>query len=256
MTDPEALIDAARRAAAHAHAPYSRFAVGAALLLTDGSVVTGTNFENASYGLSLCAETVATATANASGRLGDIVAVGIVGGRMGEGDTDPIRPCGRCRQVLNEAALVLERKRRLPNIIVGYLNQGGPESPMLYRFRFGLSLPVWGWVASSRINAAKTDVEIAKSQIKLNNYELQGDYDKGYADLLQYTEAVDYYETIGLRQADEIVRAAGDGYRLGSIGYYDYLLNVQQAFKIRFGYLEALRNYNQAVITLNYLKGE
>lgn len=106
MTDPEALIDAARRVAAHAHAPYSRFAVGAALLLTDGSVVTGTNFENASYGLSLCAETVATATANASGRLGDIVAVGIVGGRMGEGDTVPVRPCGRCRQVLNEAAQI------------------------------------------------------------------------------------------------------------------------------------------------------
>ncbi|MFD1035060.1 cytidine deaminase [Sphingomonas hankookensis] len=110
MTDPEALIDAARRAAAHAHAPYSRFAVGAALLLTDGSVVTGTNFENASYGLSLCAETVATATANASGRLGDIVAVGIVGGRMGEGDTVPVRPCGRCRQVLNEAAQIGRRE--------------------------------------------------------------------------------------------------------------------------------------------------
>ncbi len=109
MTDPETLIDAARRAAAHAHAPYSRFAVGAALLLTDGSIVTGTNFENASYGLSLCAETVATATANAAGRLGDIVAVGIVGGRMDASDTDPIRPCGRCRQVLNEAAQIGRR---------------------------------------------------------------------------------------------------------------------------------------------------
>lgn len=106
MTDPAALVDAARAAAAHAHAPYSRFAVGAALLLTDGSIVTGTNFENASYGLSLCAETVATAAANAAGRLGDIVAVGIVGGRMGEHDVDPIRPCGRCRQVLNEAAQI------------------------------------------------------------------------------------------------------------------------------------------------------
>ncbi|MGN7158773.1 cytidine deaminase [Sphingomonas sp. SAFR-052] len=104
MTDPAALIDAARAAAAHAHAPYSRFAVGAALLLTDGSIVTGTNFENASYGLSLCAETVATATASGAGKLDQIVAVGIVGGRMGERDTDPIRPCGRCRQVLNEAA--------------------------------------------------------------------------------------------------------------------------------------------------------
>ena len=100
----EALIAAARAAAIHAHAPYSRFAVGAAVLLTDGSVVTGANVENASYGLSLCAETVAIATASAKGRLRDVVAIGIVGGPMdGAGDT-PVRPCGRCRQVLNEAA--------------------------------------------------------------------------------------------------------------------------------------------------------
>lgn len=101
------LIAAAREAARNAHAPYSNFAVGAALLMTDGSIVTGTNFENASYGLSLCAETVATARANAEGKLRQIVAVGIVGGMMRGGvahGTDAIRPCGRCRQILNEAA--------------------------------------------------------------------------------------------------------------------------------------------------------
>jgi len=105
--DGDALIDAAAAAAAQAHAPYSRFGVGAALLLTDGTVVTGTNFENASYGLSLCAETVAVAAANVAGRLKDIVAVGIIGGAItGEGlaGTAAVRPCGRCRQVLNEAA--------------------------------------------------------------------------------------------------------------------------------------------------------
>lgn len=105
--DARKLIAAARDAARNAHAPYSSFAVGAALLLTDGSVVTGCNFENASYGLSLCAETVATARANAEGRLGEIVAVGIVGGMIREGaarGSEPIRPCGRCRQILNEAA--------------------------------------------------------------------------------------------------------------------------------------------------------
>lgn len=107
MDDAPRLIAAARDAARNAHAPYSGFAVGAALLLSDGRIVTGCNFENASYGLSLCAETVATARANADGRLRDIVAVGIVGGMMRDGvaqGTDPIRPCGRCRQVLNEAA--------------------------------------------------------------------------------------------------------------------------------------------------------
>lgn len=106
--DARRLIDAARAAAVHAHAPYSRFAVGAAVLLTDGSVVTGANVENASYGLSLCAETVAIATISASGRLREVVAIGVIGGAMdadgrATGDT-PVRPCGRCRQVLNEAA--------------------------------------------------------------------------------------------------------------------------------------------------------
>ena len=106
--DPARLIAAARDAARHAHAPYSRFAVGAALLMTDGSLITGANVENASYGLSLCAETVAIATASAAGRLRDIVAIGVIGGAM---DADgiatglsPVSPCGRCRQVINEAA--------------------------------------------------------------------------------------------------------------------------------------------------------
>jgi cytidine deaminase len=104
------LVEAAREAARHAHAPYSRFAVGAALLLNDGSIVTGTNFENASYGLSLCAETVALATANAQGRLADVLAVAVIGGAMdGSGlltGTEVVGPCGRCRQVMNEAAQI------------------------------------------------------------------------------------------------------------------------------------------------------
>ncbi|MEG8023884.1 cytidine deaminase [Sphingomonas aurantiaca] len=102
------LVAAARDASRNAHAPYSRFAVGAAVMLDDGTVITGANFENASYGLSLCAETVAIATASAAGRLRDIVAIGVIGGAMdAEGratGTSPVSPCGRCRQVINEAA--------------------------------------------------------------------------------------------------------------------------------------------------------
>ncbi len=104
QVSPQALIAAAREAAKTAYAPYSRFAVGAAVLLSDGSVITGANFENASYGLSLCAETVALAKAGTEGRLADVVAIGVIGGRMDHADTAPVSPCGRCRQILNEAA--------------------------------------------------------------------------------------------------------------------------------------------------------
>ena len=106
MTRDE-LIDAARAAARHAHAPYSRFGVGAALLMTDGTIVAGCNVENASYGLSLCAETVALAKANSEGRLRDVAEVAVIGGAIGPDGltgTAPVSPCGRCRQVLNEAA--------------------------------------------------------------------------------------------------------------------------------------------------------
>ena len=99
----DALIAAAREAAGQSYSPYSDFAVGAALRFADGSVVTGTNVENASYGLGLCAETVAVSKAMADGVRGGLVAVAVTG-PQDKGGGDPITPCGRCRQVLNELA--------------------------------------------------------------------------------------------------------------------------------------------------------
>lgn len=97
------LIADARRASEDAYAPYSGLAVGAALAFADGTVVTGSNVENASYGLSLCAETVALAKAMADGHRGGLEAVAVFAG------TDaPVTPCGRCRQVLNELAALGE----------------------------------------------------------------------------------------------------------------------------------------------------
>jgi cytidine deaminase len=134
--DPRPLIEAARAAARNAYAPYSNFAVGAAVLLSDGSVVTGANFENASYGLSLCAETVALATTSAQGRLRDVVAIGVIGGLMEDGvarGTAPVGPCGRCRQVINEAAQL--GGRDLPVFC------GGAEGDEIATYRLSDLLP-------------------------------------------------------------------------------------------------------------------
>jgi cytidine deaminase len=109
MIDKQALIAAARAASALAYAPYSRFHVGAALGFADGSVVSGANVENASYGLALCAETVAVSRAMADGVRGGLMAVAVMGGVPGaDGVAVPgagaVTPCGRCRQVMNELA--------------------------------------------------------------------------------------------------------------------------------------------------------
>jgi cytidine deaminase len=99
MPDRDELVAAARAAMAEAYAPYSNFRVGAALRFADGEIVTGTNVENASYGLSLCAETVAVAKAMAGGRRDGLAEVAVIGTGAA-----PVTPCGRCRQVLNELA--------------------------------------------------------------------------------------------------------------------------------------------------------
>jgi cytidine deaminase len=111
MTQPSRaqLIEAARAASARAYAPYSGFHVGAALGFADGTVITGANVENASYGLALCAETSAVAQAMNAGRRSGLAAVAVIGGPPGEGGEAapgpaPVTPCGRCRQVLNELA--------------------------------------------------------------------------------------------------------------------------------------------------------
>ena len=86
----------ARDAMAAAYCPYSNFAVGAAVLCGDGAIVKGCNVENASYGLTICAERTAVFSAVASGRI-DIVAIALV-----TSSATIARPCGGCRQVIAE----------------------------------------------------------------------------------------------------------------------------------------------------------
>ncbi len=96
------LVARAAQAREHAYAPYSAFPVGAALLLDSGEIVTGANVENASYGLSICAERAAVVRAIAKGAR-RYVAIAVVGPK----ELD-LSPCGACRQFLSEFGLDIE----------------------------------------------------------------------------------------------------------------------------------------------------
>ena len=115
--DWAALREEARAASRRAYAPYSRFGVGAAAVADDGEIITGCNVENASYGLSLCAECGLISALHDSGG-GRLIALTVVdaGGQL-------LSPCGRCRQLLLEAggpALLVdtnEGPRRLDGLL-------------------------------------------------------------------------------------------------------------------------------------------
>ena len=96
MEQIDTLVAAARRVRENAHAPYSGYRVGAAVLTTDGEVFTGCNVENASFGLSVCAERNAVAAAVAAGR-SSFEGIAVV-----TSSSPAASPCGACRQVLSE----------------------------------------------------------------------------------------------------------------------------------------------------------
>lgn len=110
--DSKRLLQAARAAMKHAYAPYSNFHVGAAVLLKNGALFTGCNVENASYGLTICAERTAIfAAVAASAKKPEIVAIAVVNDRR-----VACSPCGACRQVIAEFG---------PHAIVWYIGPSG-----------------------------------------------------------------------------------------------------------------------------------
>ncbi|MGD0098532.1 MAG: cytidine deaminase [Terracidiphilus sp.] len=120
------LFDLALQAAQNAYAPYSGFRVGAALRLTSGEIVTGTNVENVSYGLTICAER--SALARAISQFGPEIRIEAVA--VANLNAAPSPPCGACRQVLSEFIL--------PDAQVLFPAEDGPRT-MPFRELFPLA---------------------------------------------------------------------------------------------------------------------
>ncbi len=120
----------AEEAATHAYVPYSRFPVGVAALVDDGRVISGCNVENASYGLTLCAECALVSTLHMTGG-GRLVAFTCV-----DGDGATLMPCGRCRQLLFEHSaegMLLETVSGIRTIDEVIPDAFGPRTLAAYR---------------------------------------------------------------------------------------------------------------------------
>ena len=110
------LIEAAKSATGHSYAPYSLFQVGAAARLEDGTVITGTNQENAAYPSGLCAERTVLFYAGAAYPDKAVVSLAIAAYTNGDFTQKPVSPCGACRQVMLE----MEQRYQQPLRIVLY----------------------------------------------------------------------------------------------------------------------------------------
>jgi len=158
-------------------------------------------------------------------------------------------------ELISQQQIGLERARSLPGVVVGYYNQGSRETGTPLRFRFGLTLPVWFGQYRSRTAAAQTGLQLAQQRTAAQAQTLSVELQQAQGDFVKFRQALDFYETTGLRQADDLINTARRLVESGQTDFVSFLRTTNDAYAIRQRYLDALRNYNQSVLTINYLTG-
>jgi cobalt-zinc-cadmium resistance protein CzcA len=144
--------------------------------------------------------------------------------------------------------------RMAPGLSFGYFNQADGNLPNTYRWQFGLRVPVlfWGYsgkIAESKARLEKNRIERSYLLIKQNT-----EVTEAMNQLHASEKTLQYYETTGLKQAEELRRIAAKSLASGEIGFTVYANGMERAGRIRIAYLEALKNYNQSVYQLEFLK--
>ncbi len=131
------LVSRAADAVADAYAPYSNFYVGAAVLLDTGEIIKGSNFENASYPLCLCAERVALGSVHSQYPKAKVISIAVTAKNPKQKVTEPVAPCGACRQVLLE----YEQRQGVPLQVIMFGETGKvviyPDAQSLLPMAFG-----------------------------------------------------------------------------------------------------------------------
>lgn len=162
----------------------------------------------------------------------------------------------------------IEKARSKPDFSISYFNQSiigtqtvdGVDKIFGAGKRFqgvaaGISIPIFYKPYANRIKAAKVDKQIAETQYQLFILNLQGQYQQAYQEYSRNLRTLEYYETSALANGALILRQAQLAFRNGEIGYVEYLQALRTYRDIRSEYLNALNEFNQSIIRIQYLSG-
>jgi cobalt-zinc-cadmium efflux system outer membrane protein len=178
---------------------------------------------------------------------------------LAEGDGTTENPdflIAKQAELLAQKNLEIERNKALPGLVLGYMNQAERNTPTNLRFQFGVSVPLWFWQYKGNIDAAKTDVKINQEKTLGVQQELNMQLLQVQNELAQSAQSLNYYEQTGLKQASEIILTSQRFLNSGETDYITYLRNINDAYAIKMKYVEAIKNVNQNIISLNFLTGK
>jgi cobalt-zinc-cadmium resistance protein CzcA len=163
----------------------------------------------------------------------------------------------------------LEQSQLWPDLNIGYFSQtiigtqdvnGIPQTfgnnDRFNGFQAGIAVPLWFPPYTSRAKAAKVAEEIAQTNAENYARSVYGSYQSLLDEYNKFTSTVDFYENQAVPEADMIIEQATLSYKAGALDYLDYVLTLDRALAIKQNYLEAVNNYNQTIISIEYITGK
>ena len=163
----------------------------------------------------------------------------------------------------------VESSRILPDLSIGYFSQtmqGTQEIngvPRIFgtgnRFtgiQAGIAIPLWFAPYSAKTKAAKFKEKVAQANAEYYSKSLSGNYRSLMLEFSKNSNSVDYYEKQAIPEADLIIEQATRSYKAGAMDYLDYILSLNRALSIKQNYLDAQNNYNQTIISIDFITGK
>lgn len=163
----------------------------------------------------------------------------------------------------------IERSRMMPDLTFGYFSQtiqgvqeinGVPRNfdsgDRFTGFQAGIAVPLWIAPHVSRAKAAKYKQILAQNDAEYYNKSLEGNYQALLNEYSKYNIGVEYYEKQAIPESEMIIKQATVSYNAGAIDHFDYIQNLNRALAIRQSYLETLNNYNQTIISIDFITGK
>ncbi|WP_316792364.1 CusA/CzcA family heavy metal efflux RND transporter [Pedobacter frigoris] len=167
-----------------------------------------------------------------------------------------------------KAKIDVETAKFMPDFTLGYaqqlviksfdpanLNRGYTPGTRIAGVQFGIGIPIFNGAGRARVNSEKLAVQIAETEYLRMQNQLNVKQQQEMQNYLKHKSMTDYFTSGGLKQADEQLRIAQVSYDLGEIGYIEFIQNMALAVQSKLNYLETVRQLNQSVIQLQFLKG-
>ncbi len=163
----------------------------------------------------------------------------------------------------------VERGSIMPDFNIGYFSQtmqgiqevnGMPRTfgsgDRFTGIQAGIAIPLWFVPNTSKTKAARLNEQVAQTHAEYYSKSLWGNYITLLGEYNKYSNSVDYYEKQAVPEADLIIEQASLSYNTGAMDYLDYILNLNRALSIKQNYLDAMNNYNQTIISIDFITGK